>query len=77
MIFDGTNKSGLTWLRVSKNPDRELHEHGPSNLTGHTVANVADEFFLHSHNLHIVFASLPHRRQGYARLPLEQLLQRF
>jgi hypothetical protein len=45
VIFDGNNKSGLIWVRVSKNPDRARYERGPLNLTGLVAADVVDETF--------------------------------
>jgi hypothetical protein len=45
VIFDGTNKSGLTSVRVSKNPDLARYERGPLNLTGLLAADVVDETF--------------------------------
>lgn len=58
MIFDGTNKSCLTWVRVSKNPDRARDERGPLNLTGLAGADVADENFSSSQNLHAFLLAL-------------------
>jgi hypothetical protein len=77
VIFDGTNKSGLTWVRVSKNPDRARDERDPLNLTGLAGADVADENFLVFAKSSCFFASSFNRTQEEACLLLEQLLQRF
>jgi hypothetical protein len=63
VIFDGTNKSGLTWVRVSKNPDRARYERGPLNLTGLADADVADENFSSSQNLHAFLLALSIERK--------------
>ena len=58
VIFDGTNKSYLTWLRVTQKQDRSLLErdkalarsiresvHGSLNLTGTAAVDVVKPLF--------------------------------